>query len=144
MAVSLNAVRGSSIPLLDRPRQVKLSLAQVNFKSGKWKFVATMSSPAVCCLSGYVFIVGGHNDSGALASVERLNMDKEKWRFVCSLDKPLVYHAGAAYKHKVYISGGIEEGVVTSRVQCYRPAKDKWENKSPMLSGDLDQSLWCF
>ena len=100
MVVSLNAAQASTIPLRDGPRQVKLSLGQVNFKSGKWNF-ADMSSPAVCCLSGYVFIVGGHLDSGALASVEWLCMDKEKWRFICSLDKPLVYHAGAAYKHKV-------------------------------------------
>ena len=55
----------------------------------------------VLFISGYLYAIGGKNESGHLRSVEQFHLDEEKWRFVQSLDMPVFDHAATAYKDNV-------------------------------------------
>ena len=56
----------------------------------------------ISCI-GYIYAIGGINETGPQSSVERFNLSKERWRLITPLDKPVYNHAATTHAAQVIL-----------------------------------------
>ncbi|CAL8135367.1 unnamed protein product [Orchesella dallaii] len=73
---------------------------------------------------------------------EKYDPVTDSWTAISPLPSSRTQHAGAAWNHKLFVSGGLEQqDVVSSSLLCYNTLTNEWEVKSPLLSPRADHSM---
>lgn len=91
-----------------------------------------MSTEQCESLQHYIYAIGGKNRDGALASVERYDLETNTWTYCQSLPSTYYAHAGCVLNNKAYISGGYTQGRFTSDLHVYSPETNEWDELRPM------------
>lgn len=81
-----------------------------------------------------ILIIGGYSDSGALASMELLDVESGKWEKLTDLPQPRYGHAclfmELAGREGILVSGGALTG---SDVDFYDLKDDSWQSMPPLM-----------
>lgn len=102
-------------------------------------------------LNGQLFAVGGEVDTSQSAtpdtsSCEMFNPVTMKWSSIAPLPNNRAQLAGTSCGGKLYVSGGVQDGVETacSQLWCYDPEEDLWSECASMLTPRADHSMFTY
>lgn len=114
--------------------------------TSEWTTIKPMNSDrcrfSLNVLEGFLIAVGGHNEGFShqmddqvennVASVEKYDPSTDSWAILTPMmDGNRSQHAGATYKDKLYISGGIDSyGAVLNTLYEYDLTSDTWSKTS--------------
>lgn len=122
-------------------------------KDCSWESIATMAQERcrfyLGVVEGHLYAIGGDPSASSNlldddASCECYDPQANEWSEIASLPGNRMQHAGAAYGHLLFISGGLQEidGDAVDRVQCYNTITNSWSEKSPMLHPRADHTMF--
>jgi len=98
---------------------------------GTWTTKAPMSIPrdraAAVALDGKVYVIGGTNSSGALASMEVYDPATNTWTTKASMPGPKSESGAAVANGRIYVVGPPD-----NRLYEYNPATNTWAIKAPL------------
>ncbi|CAG0892965.1 unnamed protein product [Darwinula stevensoni] len=116
----------------------------------KWSTIAPMLRErcrfSLSVLRGEIYAVGGVSESGdtlleETARCEKYNPKADSWSLVAALPGHRTQHAGAAWKHFLFVSGGLDGDIPCASLLRYDSLEDRWEAKTSMLSPRADHSM---
>ena len=94
-----------------------------------------ISSPAVCSLSGLLYVIGGsffdHEDVIDLVQVYNPSLDT--WKEIESLLIPRSGAGACALNGRIYVLGGRDSFGELDQVECYDISEEKWEMCPSMI-----------
>lgn len=90
--------------------------------------------PATGALLGQLYVVGGFNGSGPIATTQIYNPNTNSWTTGVPLPTPLSGGSGAVVKGILYVIGGSTDGsqTQTSSVWAFNPSTQTWSGKASM------------
>jgi len=101
------------------------------YASGTWTTKAPMSIPrdraAAVALDGKVYVIGGANSSGALASMEVYDPATNTWTTKASMPGPKSEPGAAVANGRIYVVGPPD-----NQLYEYNPATNTWAIKAPL------------
>lgn len=94
---------------------------------GRTGLAVAVVGNAIYAIGGRM-VTGGPCSGGALASVERYDIDTDTWSFVASMPAPRSDLAAQTMGGKIYVFGGCTQGgpTVVKDVNVYNPVTDTW------------------
>lgn len=103
-------------------------------------------------VDGRMYAIGGAEEttnnaleeSSSSSSCECYNPDDDQWSSVRALPSRRVQHAGATWKHSIFICGGLENDSITQSLLCYDTLTDTWQQKSSMVRPRADHCMILF
>ncbi|KAG2457269.1 KLH24 protein, partial [Polypterus senegalus] len=79
-----------------------------------------------------IYVVGGFDGNGRVASVECYNSFTNEWHPVAALLEAVSSAAVTTCHNKLFVIGGaVNDQTNTNQVQCYDPDEDKWIHMAP-------------
>jgi N-acetylneuraminic acid mutarotase len=103
-----------------------------------WKYCSPMkiaiSSPAVCSLSGLLFVIGGSffDNDDVIDLVQVYNPASDCWKELAPMITPRCGAGACALNDKVYVMGGYCTSELNV-MEVYDSIFDKWDTCPPML-----------
>ncbi|XP_039601369.1 kelch-like protein 35 [Polypterus senegalus] len=92
---------------------------------GRWRH-------KMVALQGKIYVVGGFDGNGRVASVECYNSFTNEWHPVAALLEAVSSAAVTTCHNKLFVIGGaVNDQTNTNQVQCYDPDEDKWIHMAP-------------
>nr|CAB3260037.1 kelch-like protein 9 [Phallusia mammillata] len=87
-----------------------------------------------CVLNDYIYVIGGRNRHGALASCERYDPRQNSWEKIADLPQGIYMAAGLAHDGCIYVTGGFNDYETTGTTLRYHVTDDTWEEIfAPMM-----------
>lgn len=93
------------------------------------------SGSGVAALNHYIYVVGGFDGRGQLATVERYDTENQVWESVSPIKIARSALSLTVLDGKLYAMGGFDGHSFLSIVEVYDPTIDKWEEHSSLTSG---------
>ncbi|ELT88493.1 hypothetical protein CAPTEDRAFT_174860 [Capitella teleta] len=123
-----------------------------NPRSDKWTTILPMLQERcrfyLAAVARKLYAIGGMTEQSEAmdpGSCECYNPETDTWHEISGLAVNRTQHAGAVQGHCVYISGGLDSGVVGDSVfdalLCYNVDEDAWMTKAPMLQSRADHAM---
>ncbi|EDO33807.1 predicted protein, partial [Nematostella vectensis] len=98
-----------------------------------WSKLSDMRTPrerhAVVTCQGYVYVIGGYNNSCA---VDRYDPRTNTWCSVAQVPDKTIASAAVAFEGKIYVLGGSDGFNAMSTVQRYNPHTNTWQLLAPL------------
>jgi hypothetical protein len=120
--------------------------------SGAQSMTVARSSFDAAVHNGMIYVVGGFNNNGVLATSEVFN--GAAWAAIASLTRPRFQHCVMAWNGGIYVVGGLNiTGSVTpiSVVERYTPSTNQWAlqpsmlfNRTQLGCAVLDDTMYVF
>ena len=103
----------------------------------KWTVLPDLSvarhNHATVCVGTQVYVLGGYNNKGTLASVEYLDEQNKSWQITCDIPSELSYHTAVSYKQFIYVFGGYKkDGSHSQATFILDTVKKQWSRKADM------------
>lgn len=85
-------------------------------------------------MNGYIYAIGGYNESGVLTSAEKYDTQSEEasWQYISEIPKGALGFAAANTYDKIYVAGGYSGGQSISDLQIYNTNSNTWESGAAM------------
>jgi len=111
-----------------------------NPASDSWKDLAAIPEPrggaGSCAFNGYVYIIGGWNNSNGYSSrVDRYDAASDKWSACQALIEKRYRPGVAVLNNRIYVCGGEESYNHHESVECYDTKNNEWSLVAVMNSG---------
>ncbi|XP_028407730.1 kelch-like protein 20 [Dendronephthya gigantea] len=74
-----------------------------------------------------IYVIGGKNESGCLASVERFNNSTETWEVLAPMNNNRAHFCAIWHKNNIYAFGGHDGENVLNSVEVYNPNSNQWQ-----------------
>nr|XP_039265615.1 kelch-like protein 1 [Styela clava] len=91
-------------------------------------------APAVICMQGSIYSLGGYEGSSATNKAECFNRNTSKWSFISPMLNARRKSAAVEFQDRLYILGGYDMGQDLKTVETYDPSSDSWTMFAPMIS----------
>jgi N-acetylneuraminic acid mutarotase len=116
-----------------------------SLQNNKWTTIATMKRErcnfSFFVVSGRLYAIGGDSmqvdtprNEDSFSACECYNPHTDEWLSVQPIPVYRTEHAGATWRHFLFVSGGLDRDIVLSSMCCYNTKTDVWEHKTPMLT----------
>jgi DNA-binding CsgD family transcriptional regulator len=98
----------------------------------RWQVKGRLPEPraglAVAAVDNTLYAIGGENQDGVLASVDRYNPEQDSWEKRAQKPTAVADVSAAVIGNKIYVPGGrVASGEMTRVLEIYDPASDSWE-----------------
>jgi hypothetical protein len=126
---------------LDDAGQPLSSAERYNPDSDIWSGIASLPTarydfPAVFNRTNYIYIFGGRTNTASgteIATVFRYSVSANTWTAMAPMPIAVAGSAAALGPDgKIYVVGGVSDGVATGAVQVYNPAANSWAISTPL------------
>jgi N-acetylneuraminic acid mutarotase len=88
--------------------------------------------PEVAVVNGKIYVIGGHNSTGYLNSVEEYDPSTDTWSTKAYMAEKRGGHQTTVVNGKIYAIGGYDAANSFTSVEGYDPATDRWTAKASM------------
>ena len=97
-----------------------------SLSTGKAKFDTAV-------INGALYIIGGHDSTGCVNSIEKYNDSISAWNTVTTIPTATNGYSVTQSDTKIYIIGGYSNNTYLNTVQVYDTVSNTWSTTSPML-----------
>lgn len=105
------------------------TLKPMNFD--RCRFSLNVSGDSLIAVGGYSEGIFDRLEDQAVSSVEKYNPERDEWIMLKPMPEYRSRHAGASYKNKLFISGGVDQfGNVMDSFFEYDLTTDEWEKRA--------------
>ncbi|KAL9972409.1 hypothetical protein ACROYT_G018707 [Oculina patagonica] len=94
---------------------------------------STYDAPAVVSFQGFLYVVGGENDTEDIDCVHRYNPDTNLWEEVAPMSVARCYVCAVADRNYLYAIGGCSNDVTLDVVERFDPERNCWKRIASTL-----------
>nr|XP_039260743.1 kelch-like protein diablo [Styela clava] len=88
--------------------------------------------PAVICMQGSIYSLGGREGSRKTNKAECFNLNTSTWSFISPMLNAREDSAAVEFQNRLYVLGGLDEGDLKT-VEAYDPSSNSWTMFAPMI-----------
>lgn len=133
-AQALGWIEVRALPIVNGPVDQPSAPPATIDETTRWQELPELPSPraafAVANLSDQIYVIGGENQDGVLASVERYDVGFESWASLSDKPTPVTDARAVVLGEKLYVPGGrssTDAGDVVVAFERYDPRTESWE-----------------
>nr|XP_039260732.1 kelch-like protein diablo [Styela clava] len=89
--------------------------------------------PAVICMQGSIYSLGGEEDSIDTNKAECFNLNTSTWSFISPMLNARYEPAAVEFQNRLYVLGGRDRGQDLKTVEAYDPSSNSWTMFAPMI-----------
>jgi hypothetical protein len=113
------------------------SMEKYDIASDVWSTAAALGTArngfGACAIAGELYVSGGNDDNGRLASVEKYTPSSDSWSAVAALPERRSDHAAVTVGSAMYVLGGIlDTGDTAASMRKYDSTLGAWSDVAPM------------